>query len=193
MLIVAILPPDHVQERAFRAQDELFRTYGIASTRALPPLVVVGRADASPFGGAAAPPRSAARARSRLDGIETRWSLPPYRIAPVTLRAGRIVAETTLAEACARLATSLRLLPPESEAGRLGFPAGLLFLGELDHDTVDRIPELPLGPDPLFPNPIRSATIALLEIHVARDAVAWWSSVRWMVRESRPLRTPRNG
>lgn len=194
MVLVAILPPDHVQERALRAQDDLFRRYGIASTRALPPLVAVGIEGASSSDGLTADTtvRPGTRARSPIARISGEWVLSAYRIGPATVQSGRIIAETTLAEASRHLASSLQLMSPDAGVGRIGFPLGALYLGERDRTTDDRLPELPLGPEPLFPDEIGSASIVRLEVESDQAAADWWCSMRWTMLESRRVRVPRD-
>ncbi|TVQ99208.1 MAG: hypothetical protein EA403_13300 [Spirochaetaceae bacterium] len=173
MVLVAVLPPDHVLDHAYRAQDDLFRRYGLASTRALPPIIPVG------YRGTSAqdtppPPLSSSD-----------WGFSPFQIASVCVRDGHLIAETTLAASCAQLAVSLALPHPEETARESvpSFPLGSLFLGEAEDTASPKISEPPLGTDALYVGLIRSASLIQIEIETAPSKTSWWHSVRWRITE----------
>lgn len=178
MVLVAVLPPDHILRHAYRAQDELFRRYGLASTRALPPIIPVGRIDAFDQ---ETPPNAL---------TADRWMFPPFQIGAVSARDGHLTAETTLAEACAQLAVTLALDHPV-EAARRGEPAlppGRLFLGETESTESPEVPEAPLGPEALCSGLIRSASLIHIEIETDPSRIRWWHAVRWCITATGKLR-----
>ncbi len=171
MVLVAVLPPDHVLNQAYRVQDELFRRYGLASTRALPPIIPVGRRNASD------------RETPSNAPAASHWVFPPFQIGAVSARDGHLTAATTLAVACTQLAVSLALDHPV-EAARDGEPApppGRLFLGETETTDSPEVPEAPLGPEALCSELIRSASLVQIEIETDPSTTCWWNSVRWCI------------
>lgn len=165
--LVALLLPDHAEHAAVEAQDRLFRSYGLVSSRALPPLVAVGTtaaferpADlAAALQGYALPPFSLGAPRRINDACAA-----PLEPKEVTIG---------LSEQIARCAPA----PLTSAAGDLPLPHGALFLSSWEQAEL---PEYPLGPGALWQRPIRTAVVAIIEIaHAARPR--WWQTIAWRI------------
>ena len=161
MMLVVLTPPDHVERVCYQAQDRLWQLHGLVSSRALPPLIALGRLETPPVD----------TLLTVLDGIE----LEPFRLdtvqpvgdtyaAPLQpATAGHLLRGRILGDADTRLPGML--------------PLEALFLGCLERPGL---PDHPLGTEPLWPLPIRTATVAVIEI-AAAEGDFWWQTVAWRI------------
>ncbi|TVQ39602.1 MAG: hypothetical protein EA384_06100 [Spirochaetaceae bacterium] len=188
MLIAVLTLPDHAQRPCCQAQDRLWQRYGLVSARALPPLIALCLLDTRKA-------FSWTSAGSLLKALHD-TVLTPFTIAAPTRLAGACAAAVQPAGVLQPLRNSLldavtgrRIqhppYPPDSPprpfepfpywGGNCSISTDTVFLA--CSEGCD-LPEMPLGTEPLWPNPVRTAMLAVLEIATRleeghRLEVAW--------------------
>ncbi len=169
MFLLGLSLPDHVEQICYRAQDSLWRQYGLASTRALPPLIVAGRLDESE----AFDPRTAHSLLRGLLGL----SLVPFTLQAVRAIDDVYVAPLTPSATCRVLRERLPL------AADCALPPDSVFLGCREHPGL---PRQPLGSAPLWPRPINTASAMVIEV-VSAHPPCWWQTVAWRIAAEHKL------